>query len=169
MLNFENNCRLFCTFAAEYSSIHYYVLHSIQHHIYHIIFKRMKQTLFLRCTSKTIVSCLLTTVMIFGLTACSDTTDNPAIPSTDSEITVYTDNIDETLHPGDDFYMYCIGSWWKRTEIPAGSDHQAFLFGEAQEQFNEKTQSSQPPTLSLKPFQHIAMTCLSIVRPTNRS
>ena len=90
--------------------------------------------------SKAVAASLLTKVMAFGLTACTDTIDNSVIPSTESEITVYTDNIDKTVRPGDDFYMYCIGSWWQRTEIPAGSECQMFLFGEAQDQFNEKNQ-----------------------------
>ena len=72
--------------------------------------------------------------MSYGLTACSDSTDstdNSVTPATNSEITVYTDNIDKSVRPGDDFYMYCIGSWWQRTEIPAGSNQAMFLFGEA--------------------------------------
>lgn len=97
----------------------------------------MKKQFFFLNSTKAVAASLLTTVMAFGLTACS-MYDNPTNPSTDSGITVYTDNIDKTVRPGDDFYMYCIGSWWQRTEIPIGSDHQMFLFGEAQELFNEK-------------------------------
>lgn len=98
----------------------------------------MKTKIFFLNSTKAIAACLMTTVIAFGLTACSITSDNPVNPATDSDITVYTDNIDNTVRPGDDFYMYCIGSWWQRTEIPIGSNHQMFLFGEAQEQFNEK-------------------------------
>ena len=97
----------------------------------------MKTKIFFLNSTKAVAASLLTTVIAFGLTACS-MYDNPTNPSTDSGITVYTDNIDKTVRPGDDFYMYCIGSWWQRTEIPIGSDHQMFLFGEAQELFNEK-------------------------------
>lgn len=98
----------------------------------------MKTKFFFLNSTKGVAASLLTTVMAFSLTACSDSTDSPVTPPTESEITVYTDNIDKTVRPGDNFYMYCIGSWWQRTEIPAGSDHKMFLFGEAQEQFNEK-------------------------------
>ena len=79
--------------------------------------------------------------MSYGLTACSDSTDstdNSVTPATNSEITVYTDNIDKSVRPGDDFYMYCIGSWWQRTEIPAGSNQAMFLFGEAKDIFDAK-------------------------------
>jgi hypothetical protein len=75
----------------------------------------MKTKFFFLNSTKSVAASLLVTVMVFGLTACSDTTDNPVNPPTDSEITVYTDNIDKSVRPGDDFYMYCIGSWWQRT------------------------------------------------------
>lgn len=39
----------------------------------------------------------------------------------------YADNIDETVSPGDNFYMYSIGSWWNRTELPEESDHYFYL------------------------------------------
>ena len=97
----------------------------------------MKTKIFFLNSTKAVAASLLTTVMAFSLTACS-VDDNPTKPSTDSDITVYTDNIDKSVRPGDDFYMYCIGSWWQRTEIRLGSNQQAFLFGEAQELFNEK-------------------------------
>lgn len=98
----------------------------------------MKIKQFLLNSAQVVAACLLTGVVSYGLTACSDTIDNSVIPAADSEITVYTDNIDNSVRPGDDFFMYSIGSWWQRTEIPVGSDNVMFLFGEAQEAFNNK-------------------------------
>ena len=59
------------------------------------------------------------------LHSCSED-DNIATQGQDIPV-AYADNIDETVSPGDNFYMYSIGSWWKRTEITEWSDHYFFL------------------------------------------
>ena len=59
------------------------------------------------------------------LHSCSED-DNTITPPLDIPV-AYADNIDETVSPGDNFYMYSIGSWWKRTEITEWSDHYFFL------------------------------------------
>ena len=58
---------------------------------------------------------------ITALTACSDN-DNPTEPSaTDNGAWTLDQDKDESYKPGDDFFMYCNGSWWTKAEVePTG-------------------------------------------------
>lgn len=41
--------------------------------------------------------------------------DNPVVVNNDSKATIYTENADNSVRPGDDFYTHCVGSWVERT------------------------------------------------------
>lgn len=64
---------------------------------------------------------LITLSAITALTACS-VSDNPAEPSaTDNGTWTLDQDKDESYKPGDDFFMYCNGSWWAKAEVePTG-------------------------------------------------
>ena len=49
------------------------------------------------------------------LTSCSD--DNPVVVTDDKPWTISTDDIDSNVRPGDDFFMYCNGGYWKSTTV----------------------------------------------------
>ena len=70
--------------------------------------------------------------------SCSEK-DDPVTPQPEI-VVAYADNIDETVSPGDNFYMYSIGSWWKRAEIPEDDDHYFFL-EEVSKKFQQKLEA----------------------------
>lgn len=60
------------------------------------------------------------------MTSCIDEMGNSDNPSSDPELEL-TDKtkwwldenfMDKSVNPGDNFYMYCVGTWWKNTAIP---------------------------------------------------
>lgn len=63
-----------------------------------------------------ILNCAMTMTVI--LTSCTDVSDNP-VPSVvdDGEWNLSADEMDTSVRPGDDFFMYCNGSYWNNTEI----------------------------------------------------
>lgn len=76
------------------------------------------------------------------LSSCSDK-DNPVEP-VNYDITVYDDNIDPGVRPGDNFFMYSIGSWWQRTALPEDEDSYSYLFDEVGEIFQKRTDGISP-------------------------
>ena len=62
---------------------------------------------------------LLAAVMILGgamgLTSCSD--DDAVVVTDDKPWTISADDMDPTVKPGDDFFMYCNGGYWKSTSV----------------------------------------------------
>ena len=44
-------------------------------------------------------------------TACTDQTDNPVVPGPQADTYAYTDEMDLSTKPGDDFFRYVLGSW----------------------------------------------------------
>jgi len=73
----------------------------------------------------------LTIILAFGLTMTScqgivDVEDNPVVnpddntPSAVDKGRWWLDEsyMDKSVKPGDNFFMYCIGTWWKSTAIP---------------------------------------------------
>lgn len=59
---------------------------------------------------------MLTFVAIVALTSCQD--DDNFVPSTvDPKEWDLDTNIDPTFKPGDNFYRYCIGTWWNATDL----------------------------------------------------
>lgn len=60
------------------------------------------------------------------LNSCTDLLSVPDNHATDSEGSSVVDKgkwwldesyMDKTVKPGDNFYMYCVGSWWKNTSL----------------------------------------------------
>ena len=62
---------------------------------------------------------ILAFVMTIGssmvLTSCSD--DDYVLVADNKPWTVSTDDMDTTVRPGDDFFMYCNGNYWKSTSV----------------------------------------------------
>ena len=76
------------------------------------------------------LSLSLAMLVTAGLTtaSCTDSIDNPSVPQSPSEEPVFSavDNgkwtvdesyVDNTIRPGDDFYMHRIGKWWEATSV----------------------------------------------------
>ena len=61
--------------------------------------------------------------MVFS--GCSETKDNPAVPVVPDQPSVVDNGkwtiddsyMDTTVKPGDNFFMYCNGTWWKNTTV----------------------------------------------------
>ncbi len=53
------------------------------------------------------------------LTSCAEVNDNPVTPSSDDngEAWIFDKDKDTSIKPGDDFFMYCNGNWWKNTDL----------------------------------------------------
>ena len=63
---------------------------------------------------------MLATILFCGLTltSCKDDDDVFSnVPAKDvwTELSQY---MDTSVNPGDDFFMYCNGTWWKNTTVP---------------------------------------------------
>lgn len=71
-----------------------------------------------------IAAILLTSPVMLGLASCTDEIDNPVSGGDEpeqstidtKEWTIDDNFMDTTVKPGDDFYMYCNGNYWKQTE-----------------------------------------------------
>lgn len=64
-----------------------------------------------------VLSCAMTTVV---LTACTDNDDAPEQPVSavdHGEWLLGEENMDTSVRPGDDFYMYCNGGFWNATSV----------------------------------------------------
>ena len=76
---------------------------------------------------------MLATILACGLlmASCIDeridnpSTTEPEKPSAKDPGKWWIDenNMDKTVNPGDNFFMYCNGSWWKNTTIPQGKNY----------------------------------------------
>lgn len=66
---------------------------------------------------------MLLVPMALGIASCTDTIDNPVINpngnlvTDDKTWTIGDDMMDRSVLPGDNFFMYCNGTWWKNTEL----------------------------------------------------
>jgi len=56
---------------------------------------------------------------LFVLAACSQTTDEGAVAAAPLASGLAVENMDKSIHPGDDFFSYMNGAWIEQTEIPA--------------------------------------------------
>ena len=50
------------------------------------------------------------------LTSCEDD-DNVSVVADDKPWTISADDMDPSVRPGDDFFMYCNGGYWKSTSV----------------------------------------------------
>lgn len=64
----------------------------------------------------TLASILGCTITMTVLTACTGSIDNPTLVVDDKEWQADA-NKDTSVRPGDDFFMYCNGSYWKNTTV----------------------------------------------------
>lgn len=78
--------------------------------------------------------------ILFGcltFTSCSET-DNPIVPEPEDEgaWTLNEDNMDLSIMPGDNFFMYCNGGWWNATDL--GEEHLVSPIRSLDEQYKEQ-------------------------------
>ena len=70
---------------------------------------------------------MLLVPMALGIASCTDTIDNPVVNpngnlvTDDKTWTIGDDMMDRSVLPGDNFFMYCNGTWWKNTELTDAS------------------------------------------------
>ena len=64
----------------------------------------------------TLAATVCCTITMAVMTACSDISDNPS-PVVDDKEWKADANKDTSVHPGDDFFMYCNGSYWNNTTV----------------------------------------------------
>ena len=82
---------------------------------------------------------MLIALMMLGLASCTDAIDNPVSGGDEpeqsavdtKEWTIDDNFMDTTLKPGDDFFMYCNGNYWKQTETDLISGFQKNDVGDA--------------------------------------
>ena len=81
--------------------------------------------------------------------------DNPTEPTKKPETASAKDpgkwwidenNMDKSVNPGDNFFMYCNGSWWKNTTIPQGKNY-VDQFTNVKPTFQERIGSLDNPNL----------------------
>lgn len=71
----------------------------------------------------TLTAVLCCTMTAAVLTACTDTIDNPSAPAEEPAVVdngkwhVTEEIMDKSVRPGDDFFMYCVGGYWKNTVV----------------------------------------------------
>jgi len=71
------------------------------------------------------IAAILTFCGAMALTSCNDTVDNPNNGSEEGggggeeqvEAWIYDQHMNKAILPGDNFYMYCNGGYWERTEV----------------------------------------------------
>ena len=62
---------------------------------------------------------IISAAALFVLTACSQTTDENTVAAIPLASGLAVENMDKSIHPGDDFFSYMNGVWIEQTEIPA--------------------------------------------------
>ena len=104
---------------------------------------------------KQIKSWMLAAILSCGLvmTSCVDDTatpDNP-VPAPEQPSAkdpgkwwIDENNMDKSVNPGDNFYMYCIGSWWKNTTIPEVENY-VDVFSDMTSAFRKRIESITDP------------------------
>ena len=69
------------------------------------------------------------------MTSCADQNDDPVTPAEDESVSaidpgkwwIDESNMDKSVKPSDNFYMYCNGTWWKNTTIPPTTNPFEFI------------------------------------------
>ena len=85
--------------------------------------------------------------MLFAFisTSCSD--DNVPESAIDTKPWPYDANMDTTVSPGDDFFMYCNGTWWKNYDLN-GNDYWGFCACETEEYIENYKKKMNSPALN---------------------
>ena len=111
-------------------------------------------------------SWMLTAILICGsmiFSSCVEKTDNPVDPVNPDQSSVVDNgkwiiddsNMDLSVKPGDDFFMYCNGTWWKNTEVPQDMPANEGFGNDNDNAWSEVVQGLPNPTLT-QIMKHIA-------------
>ena len=96
-------------------------------------------------TTKKLLTLGMTMLFAFIATSCSD--DNSAESATDTKPWPYDANMDTTVSPGDDFFMYCNGTWWKNYDLN-GNYYWGFCAYETEEYIENYKKKMNSPALN---------------------
>lgn len=107
---------------------------------------------------------MLLTIGALMLTSCSDTIDNPVEPINpdqpsvvdNGKWTIDDSNMDLSVKPGDDFFMYCNGTWWKNTQV-AQDEPDIIGFGNEHDAAWDEVVQSLPNPVLTEIIKHIAV------------
>lgn len=89
--------------------------------------------------------------LVMTLAGCVDK-DNPAVTEPESAVddgvwTIDDSNMDTSVRPGDDFFMYCNGGYWLRTVVDESTyDVKGFISTEVQEITNNRIRALSLPS-----------------------
>lgn len=78
------------------------------------------------------------------LTSCTESEDR-APSAVDNGTWAFDGYMDKTVKPGDDFFMYCNGTWWQNTELDSNTNIKGFYITDIPDAIN-KLMDTQPYT-----------------------
>lgn len=81
-----------------------------------------------------ILGCAMTMAV---LTACTDNSDNPS-PVVDDKEWKTDAYMDTSVRPGDDFFMYCNGSWWNSTVVDETTGIKKLHIGNLEDEMKQR-------------------------------
>ena len=90
-----------------------------------------------------ILGCAMTMAV---LTACTDNSDNPS-PVVDDKEWKADANKDTSVRPGDDFYMYCNGSYWNNTTVDETNRLKRLFLGELGDEMQKRVAALTYPSM----------------------
>ena len=80
---------------------------------------------------------MLLVSMALGVASCSESSDNPA-PVVDDKEWKADANKDTSVRPGDDFYMYCNGNYWKNTTVDETNRFKKLFMGKLDDEMEKR-------------------------------
>ena len=106
---------------------------------------------------------MLLTIGAMMLTSCSDTIDNPVEPVNpdqpsvvdNGKWTIDDSNMDLSVKPGDNFFMYCNGTWWKNAQVEQEEPDIVGFGNDNESAWTEAVQALPHPTLA-QIVKHVA-------------
>ena len=96
-------------------------------------------------TKKILLTLGMAMLFAFISTSCSD--DNVPESAIDTKPWPYDANMDTTVSPGDDFFMYCNGTWWKNYDLN-GNHYWGFCAYETEEYIENYKKKMNSPALN---------------------
>jgi predicted metalloendopeptidase len=97
-----------------------------------------------------VLGCTMTMAV---LTACTDMEDNPASPTEKPSATdngkwkVTASHMDTSVRPGNDFYMYCNGGYWKNTTVDDAEPFKKLFLGELADEMSKREEALTLPSM----------------------
>lgn len=88
-----------------------------------------------------VFSCAMTMAVF---TACTDNDDNPSRPADEPSAVdngkwnVTEDIMDKSVRPGDDFFLYCNGGYWKSTVVDETTPIKMLFMGQLNDEMNKR-------------------------------